>query len=474
MTPITWNATDLAPGVRDFRIKWINTPYLRNGAVEWSPLNGSFTEDGNFWQTVNSPITVRAPKLATQPISLVNSVSYDVFSKQSLSAPAQELIITHPNIRPVDGRVIEGREFQVVYPDAIMEGVDLAVGVWHGRAPRAEHLYVIRSMPPGRGPIEIESEITAVGSKIDKWDRKQELDVATDKISILLNQDERRGWSLKKPIAWYYTDGKIVKTAINAKIRLQKTGTVVIRKIIPRELVQTALDAGSELRCDLTGTFYPDANPETTSVDGALDAGTGTWTTLLDRTFSSVYDSDADNYFARFMCGGGTSYWTLIRSLYLFDTSTLGSSASITDATLSFYCIYNNNPNPGAYVPIYCIYGATTVSNSALSSGDFATTQSTELSNTINQPSFPTNTYNTFTFNSNGRAAINKTGVSKFSFKDAYHDVGRVAPTPNTVAANVYVHGRHAETSGTTQDPKLVVTYEAAVAAHRLALLGVG
>lgn len=241
--PITWNATDIATGVRDIRGKWVNSPYYRSGSVEWNPLTPSFLNDGNKWQTSECPVIVAAPRLATQPIRFVNGVSWDVHAGTAIAAAQNELLVSHPGASPVEGIVLEGREAQVLYRNAITDGIDIAVGVWHGRGPRAEHIYVIRRMPSGDSEfVEIDSLVTAIGSRVAGWDGASLLEIGNT--SIVDRADDRRGWTLRPAVAWYYdAAGNMVSTPIVARMQLLSRGNVKVTKFVPRSLIATALAA---------------------------------------------------------------------------------------------------------------------------------------------------------------------------------------------------------------------------------------
>jgi hypothetical protein len=465
VTPITWNANDIEAGVRDIRGKWINSPYYRGGAVEWNPLQSSFLQSGNRWQTGESPVIVDAPQLATQSIRFVNGVAFDVHSGSTIGAAQNELLVSHPGARPVEGIVLEGRESQVLYRNAITDGIDVAVGVWHGRGPRAEHIYVIRKMPSGTGDIEIVSEVTAVGSRVAGWDGSSLLDI--DNTSIVDRQDDRRGWTLRPAVAWYYdAAGQMIKTTIVARMQYLSRGNVRVTKYVPRLLVEVALAAreGGELRCDLTGTFYPDANAETTTFDGYaryLGSGATTWATMHDASTanSTINDAGTANFWG-IATDSTTSMWNLCyRSLFGYDLSSLsGATVSAAD----FIPIISLTATQTLTGQSCNLVEMTPASWTAITNTDYgaANASTTKLATDTTLASLPT-TGNaaTFSLNASGTSAVQaKVGSRIMLSGRIVSDIDNAEPawsSNKTARVDTYT----ADMSGTTNDPKLVVTY---------------
>ncbi len=208
-------------------------------------------------------------------------------------------------------------------------------------------------------------------------------------------------------------------------------------------------------------TFYPDADPETSSVDG--DAGedtNGTWATMRAAAGDGAYDTYATRSLAYFQhATATTNWWTyLVRGIYVFNTAALPDGCTITDAVLSFYgsseadaCVAGIDVN---------VYSSAPASNTALAAGDFDSLGTTPFSDTAKTiATFSIVDYNDFTLNAAGLAAISKTGVSKFGTRDATHDVGGATPADGGAdTAESYFNVYNAE-QGAGYKPKLVVTY---------------
>ena len=69
--------------------------------------------------------------------------------------------------------------------------------------------------------------------------------------------------------------------------------------------------------------------------------------------------------------------------------------------------------------------------------------------------------YNNFALNASGLAAINKTGITKFSLR-IVSDIDNVEPTWSSGNDAVFDISEADET-GTTQDPKLVIEHSVAI-----------
>jgi len=219
-------------------------------------------------------------------------------------------------------------------------------------------------------------------------------------------------------------------------------------------------DAVFPIEIGASATFYPDAHTETSSVDGRVYAGDGTaqtWASLHDGTGWTAEPSVTGTSIVYIGSHATTSKWTyLVRSFYLFDTSSLPDDAVISAATLSIYG-YNKQDDQG-WTPNICIYSSNPASNTDLVAADYTTPGTTGFSNTITYAGWSTTGYNDFTLNSSGIAAISKTGVSKFGARNANYDVAN--SPPSWVASKTSMLLGYFSEQGSGYKPKLVVTYE--------------
>jgi hypothetical protein len=240
---------------------------------------------------------------------------------------------------------------------------------------------------------------------------------------------------------------------------------VEVMVVADEEIVAAAdlKDAVFPIEIGASATFYPDANPETSSVDGYAytgPAGESSWSTLVARAGNAAVDSVAVIYAVYIMSEATSPQWRyLYRSIFLFDTSSLPDDAVISAATLSLYgkAKYDNlgiSPNINVYLP-------NPASNTALVAADFnvANWGSTPLCDSpIPYAGWNLAGYNNFALNAAGLAAINKTGISKFGTRNVNYDVAGSTPAWSSFKdSSLETYGAE---QGSGYKPKLVVTYE--------------
>lgn len=210
-----------------------------------------------------------------------------------------------------------------------------------------------------------------------------------------------------------------------------------------------------------SATFYPDANPETSSVDGDVRRITSneSWADIKSGAGTAPLGDSNVNMYCYVSSSTTTDRWRyLIRAIMLFDTSSLPDSATISSAVLSVYC-QSKGDELGFHATFAPnIYSSNPASNTALVAADYGTLGTTGLATAIGYDSIATGAYNDFTLNSSGIAAISKTGVSKFGLRDSYYDAGTNTPSWPGGGLDTYVKWYTAD-QGSGYKPKLVITY---------------
>jgi len=207
-----------------------------------------------------------------------------------------------------------------------------------------------------------------------------------------------------------------------------------------------------------SATFYPDADPESTSVDGAVQHSVGgiTWSDIRNGAGTYGPDDVVGASSPMIRAGTGTGMWqTITRSIFLFDTSSLPDGATISAATLSIRS-YSKGDLLGIS-PTVNIYSSAPASNTSLAAGDYDSLGTTEYSSSISYASWNTAGYNDFILNSSGLATINTTGVSKFGEREATYDAPDVEPSWSEELYSYF--GIYFADKGTNYKPKLAVTY---------------
>lgn len=205
---------------------------------------------------------------------------------------------------------------------------------------------------------------------------------------------------------------------------------------------------------------YPDPDPETSTVDGYCIDGVNdtTWANLIAEPGSGRVDNQANSYYILIGASATLNQWSdLERAILLFDTSSLTAGATISGVVMSMYGTGKSNGLSAS--PTLNVYSSNPASDTALASGDFDSLDSTAFCDSaITYAGYSTTAYNDFTFNASGISAISKTGISKLGIREATYDVGATAP-PYVASSTCRFRGYFAEQTGTTTDPKLVVTY---------------
>lgn len=212
-----------------------------------------------------------------------------------------------------------------------------------------------------------------------------------------------------------------------------------------------------------SAAFYPDANPETSSVDGNVLHNTGgygtgiVWSSLVAAA-GNLCD-DATNTFVAMGLYSDTvsARWrTIYRGIVLFNTASLPDDAIISAASLSLYGYAKADSLSCS--PNINIYSSNPASNNALAGGDYAGIGTAHFCDTpITYSGWSNAGYNDFSLNASGLAGISKTGVSKFGVRNASYDVANSSPAwVSAVGSNMQCY---ASERGTGYKPRLVVTY---------------
>jgi hypothetical protein len=211
-----------------------------------------------------------------------------------------------------------------------------------------------------------------------------------------------------------------------------------------------------------TSTFYPDANPETTSVDGYVRhySNIGFVNQVNDTTGTTANDSSTTLAGPQSTPDGG-GFYNIERSATLFDTSTIPDGDAVSSAVVSLYGQFSGNTNN------YSVRVVTfsPASNTALATADWNDFGSTSLANEITVASFSTSGYNDFTLTD--LTQVSKTGVTKLGFRLT----GEIAVSVPT--GSNYTQPAAADIAGTSNDPKLVVVHAAAAVPARPKIINI-
>ena len=206
-------------------------------------------------------------------------------------------------------------------------------------------------------------------------------------------------------------------------------------------------------------TFYPDASTGATTTDGNVSRSNAgdSWATLISSAGTAANPTGSDAPVFGFSANFPVNWQTNIRAIYNFDTSSLGSGATISAATFSLYgttmsASDGNTPN-------LALMGATPANDNNLVAGDYNQLGTTEFATRVDWGSLVTGAYNDVVLNATGIAAINLTGITKLGVINGNYDLDAVEPAGAGTGNSTSFNANYADQTGTVNDPKLVITY---------------
>jgi len=207
-----------------------------------------------------------------------------------------------------------------------------------------------------------------------------------------------------------------------------------------------------------TLTVYPNADPESTTVDGAIAYAPGetTWSALRGAATGSVaFPSLASGISFGYVEAGAASgkYAAIRRSFFLFDLSSI-AGAIVSAATLSLYG--DSKSDPWGITPDLDIVSSNPASNTNLVTADYDQLGTTVFGS-VGYTAFSTTGYNDITLDANGIAQATPGGIAKYGARLS-PDTDNSAPTWGASKSS-NMQGFFADETGTTKDPKLTVTY---------------
>jgi hypothetical protein len=242
-----------------------------------------------------------------------------------------------------------------------------------------------------------------------------------------------------------------------------------------------------------TTTVYPDPSPTTTTVDGPITydtdgIGSG-WDLAHDATSAAgslggAFPSHVGNsnfYSAGTLYNHPSGRHVITRAAYLFDTSSIPDTDTIDSATFSVYVTGTaNDDNDGD--DFLSVVSSTPALNTDLVAADYDQigdaiddpTEGIDTGNRADITGISTSAYLDFALNATGLGWVSTTGITKLGTREG-HDILDNPMTNN--GGNTYnrVNIYFADQTGTTTDPKLVITHSAAPTNfNTLLMMGVG
>jgi hypothetical protein len=215
-----------------------------------------------------------------------------------------------------------------------------------------------------------------------------------------------------------------------------------------------------------TLTVYPDPGSGATTVNSrvarAFPGTTQETLAVMRAGAGNLAVIDTDYTFAFFLGGQGEvdKFDELDRSILTFDTSPLGAAATIVSAVLSLNFIFppptGGDVGYGTNTTVEIVSSAPASDNNVVES-DYGTLGSVSFAS-MSLDAIQPSVYNDFVLNSSGRAQINKTGITRLGTRSGWDLNNNFTGTwVESTGTDVPYWG--ASTSGTSQDPKLTITY---------------
>ena len=499
----TWNAKVLSKSDTEAQVefsgKWVN--YLGPDG-NWAPINCNLVPTAEGWSVTEAPFNFNAPKFADDEAFFESDVRWDIWGQQEITDDPFGMYIKADLAEHIEGKLFDingdGHLDAVIYKNAFPAwNADLIYYVKHGRAPRLEKLVQFNSDPGVAAPeLEIPfsirytgeltikekikelkaSDIARIKKHTDKRDVENRKHTKQSHCKAQISQvcafeAGRKVWSGKKTrmnkSVMHRPNGGSTMRGIGMKdfkiwdsdIKVQ-TIEVEYEQITPTEYKLTKLvpndfftDAVFPVRTDVVGTFYPDPDTETTSVDGRFAKDLqSSWEDVDSGSASVVADSETESGITKSSQDGSVQFYSN-RGMFLFDTSSIGvgtDTITITVGTLSLYVTALNNDESTSVI----ITSSNPASNTVLAYADWTLFGAVSFAS-IALASLSTSAYNDFTLDANGRNNIDIDGISKFGTFDSkdFNDSAPGVWKSNSVTTYM------AERTATTEDPKLVVTY---------------
>ena len=214
-----------------------------------------------------------------------------------------------------------------------------------------------------------------------------------------------------------------------------------------------------EFEWGTVSTFYPDTDPEVTSVDGHVyrEVGAGSsWAGLRDGA-GTVHNSNASLEYVRLSAHTTSNLWDyIIRTVTLFDTSALPDTDTISSSTIQLYADekVDGLPDPD----LVSMVTTTPASNTNLAVEDYGQFGSVKQAADVAYGDISTTGYSTWTLNATGLGNVNKTGISKFGFRHTA-DNDNAEPTWSSGQVSQIKFNSAEEAYGGERRPVLSVTH---------------
>ncbi|MCK9370818.1 hypothetical protein M0R04_12990 [Candidatus Dojkabacteria bacterium] len=207
-----------------------------------------------------------------------------------------------------------------------------------------------------------------------------------------------------------------------------------------------------------TLTVYPDANPETNTVDATISENTDE--TLANKiaaaSGTSVNPSSTSLYVYLESNATSQHYAYLQRTILLFDTSALPTGATISAAKLGLYVVTSADGLTGQ---TFNIVSSAPASNNDVVVGDYDSLGTTKFSSDINVGGQTTSAYLEISLNAAGIATISDSGITKLGLRLTSDGLGGSVTWAASQTTILQVNSADG-----TNKPYLEITYSTGIA----------
>src|SRR3990167_2568280 len=327
---------------------------------EWQEIDHRFIDTGTHFEMRKSTFSLELPKTARGIAKLTVNNRFRIVAKETILDAPFDTLIEAITAEDVPG-VIE--DDKIIYKNAYPKwNADLIYYAQHARVPRLRKL--IRFNSPITEDVRIPFKIsTPTDVVVHEWDKEigeykeySKEKIVSDRGLAFRVGNTLRGFRQLSLRIWdssyeiddvrlavdTYVPGnwdKVSWTRISAEIETDVDGSIIQTKIIPASFFTT--DKLYPIYTDTVTTFFPDANPETTTVDGLtyriLSAGSGeTLATLRQGAGNGSADSNPADTFVQWKADtSGTGYIQNVTPILGFDASAIPDTDTISTAILS-------------------------------------------------------------------------------------------------------------------------------------------
>jgi hypothetical protein len=455
--------------VGNFHAGHIN--YVNKTTGDFEPINETlnFNNDKNCWEFTTHSFNPCIPHYADEWIEF-----QDNFQDKN------QKIKFRPIANHIQGQLVSSiaglTDINAIqYLNAFGEGMDLIVYFTRSQLVKAVRISeaVAHSatadlkfkfeldVPVGKKVYRSEREFTEKGKFLEKLEHKT--NGKTDSYELNLNQnkllnsnkitligtqgtDTDKEWFtyLKDFKAWDSGTTPETKHAQSIDVNYTKEGNnYFLEKVVPSAFLNNSV---GDVFTDTTTSYYAGAG------DGIVrnNLTSTSWATVHNAVTGNSFDYTSATSEIRAVIYGGTGF-SVHRLFSPVDTSGLGSTATVSDATF----IYTTE-SAGAANSSSVLVQTSQASNTELANADYDALTFTAGSNIIVNNTGAT--VQNLTLNATGLTWINKTGFTKLGIAHHAYDFLNVQPGSGEHSFTLY----NSEQTGTSSDPYISITYTSA------------